>query len=325
MSPLVSVLMITYNHEQYIRDAIEGVLLQKTTFPIELVIGEDCSTDKTRSICIEYQKKYPDIIRLILNEKNLGAHLNLINVLSSCNGKYIALCEGDDYWTNPNKLQIQIDFLENNPDYVGCCHNVYKVDKNKNIINKVLPFNTNQDLTLNNLALQNTIPTLSLVFKNDTNLITYLNKFKNPIVSDYIINLYLAKNGKIKYLNQIMGNYRFHESGVVSSCTYHVHKKLFHLTAWVDLINSLKKDFPEVKNEFNKQIFYYNENIFILSIIIHSKKNIKKLSVYFLKKYKYFKGNKLRLIISSLIGIFFPKLIILKRKTFNKDYYDTPK
>jgi len=120
--PLVSVCMITYNHENFIKDAIEGILMQKTSFPIELIIGEDCSTDNTRKIVKDYEEKYPEIIFAQYSEKNLGMINNFLNVLQAARGKYIALCEGDDYWTDPLKLQKQVDFLEANPEYVICAN-----------------------------------------------------------------------------------------------------------------------------------------------------------------------------------------------------------
>lgn len=131
--PLVSVKMITYNHEPYIAQAIEGVLQQKTTFPIELIIGEDCSTDGTRKIVLEYQKKYPNVIRVLTSDQNVGARRNGIRTDSPCRGKYIAYCEGDDYWHDLQKLQKQVDFLEQNPDY-GAVHSdvvLYDVSQKK--------------------------------------------------------------------------------------------------------------------------------------------------------------------------------------------------
>ena len=116
--PLLSVCLITYNHENYIRQAIEGVLMQKVNFNWELIIAEDCSTDKTRDIILEYKKKHPDFIKLILQEKNVGPAKNWIELITKPNSKYIAYFEGDDYWTDPLKLQKQVGFLEANPDYV---------------------------------------------------------------------------------------------------------------------------------------------------------------------------------------------------------------
>jgi glycosyltransferase involved in cell wall biosynthesis len=114
--PLVSVKMITYNHAPFIAQAIEGVLQQKTNFPFELVIGEDCSTDGTREIVFEYQKKHPDIIRVITSDSNVGTKKNSRRTSKACRGKYLAYCEGDDYWQSPDKLQKQVDYLESHPD-----------------------------------------------------------------------------------------------------------------------------------------------------------------------------------------------------------------
>lgn len=121
-NPLVSVHMLTYNHERYIRQAIEGVLNQKTDFEYELVIGEDASTDQTREICFEYQRRYPEKIRVLWSETNLYVNGggNGTRVTAACRGKYIAYCEGDDYWTNPDKLQMQVDAFRVNPK-LGIC------------------------------------------------------------------------------------------------------------------------------------------------------------------------------------------------------------
>lgn len=133
--PVVSVKMLTYNHAPFIAKAIEGVLQQKTTFPIELVIGEDCSTDDTRKIVFDYQKKYPYIIRVITSGRNVGMKINGHRTFKACRGSYIAFCEGDDYWHNFNKLQLQFDYLENHPEcgLVYSSYDVYHV-KNKKLI-----------------------------------------------------------------------------------------------------------------------------------------------------------------------------------------------
>jgi len=117
----VSICMITYNHEKYITQAIEGVLNQKTKFDFELVIGEDCSTDSTKEIVYKHKKRYPEKIKVITSEANVGIIQNFIRTLNSCRGKYIAICEGDDYWTYPYKIQKQFDFLESHPEY-GLVH-----------------------------------------------------------------------------------------------------------------------------------------------------------------------------------------------------------
>ncbi len=131
-NPVVSVHMITYNHEPYIREAIEGVMMQKTDFEFELVIGEDCSQDKTREICFEYQKKYPDKIRVLWWHENVSVFGgNARRVTAHCRGEFIAFCEGDDYWIDPLKLQKQVDVMRKCPN-VGLCFTgakIYKEDE----------------------------------------------------------------------------------------------------------------------------------------------------------------------------------------------------
>jgi glycosyltransferase involved in cell wall biosynthesis len=139
-NPVVSVHMITYNHEPYIRQAIEGVMMQQTDFEFELIIGEDASQDKTREICFEYQKKYPDKIRVLWwheNVSKLGG--NSRRVFSRCRGEFIAFCEGDDYWTDPLKLQKQVDIMRENPN-VGLCFCGAQI--NNSLTSKILNWNS---------------------------------------------------------------------------------------------------------------------------------------------------------------------------------------
>lgn len=127
MEPLLSVVTITYNHEPFIRKCIEGVLMQKVNFPMEFIIADDCSTDGTRAICEEYAVQYPELIRFVNSENNVGAVENENRALLAARGKYIATCEGDDYWTDPLKLQKQVDFLEAHLDYSVCFHRFKKI------------------------------------------------------------------------------------------------------------------------------------------------------------------------------------------------------
>lgn len=213
---VVSALMITYNHEPFIREAIEGVLMQQASFPVELVIGEDCSTDRTRDICLEYQQKYPEKIRLLLNEKNLGMMPNFIQTLNACTGKYIALCEGDDYWTDKLKLQKQVDFLEGNEEYMICAHDVWvKTEgelKEDFIIKKRYPKTTFNVFDL--LIYGNQIHTPSVVFRN--NLANYPEQALKSPLGDFFLWVWLTREGGlIKKLDEKMGVYR-HGVGLFS-------------------------------------------------------------------------------------------------------------
>ena len=163
----VSVAITTYNHEKYIAQCIESALMQKSDFKYEIIIGEDCSTDNTRKICREYKKRYPEIIRLIEHKENVGLRKNNYSVWSSAKGKYIAYLEGDDFWTNENKLQIQVDFLEQNPEFMGSGHQTFLYFENNPAKNRL--FSRLDDLTEINFT-QNIeswlFATCSFVFRN---------------------------------------------------------------------------------------------------------------------------------------------------------------
>jgi len=210
-NPLISVLMITYNHEKFIAQAIESVLIQQVNFKYEIVIGEDCSTDRTKDIVVDYQEKYSDRIKLLSQEKNAGMHKNFIDAYYSCRGKYIALLEGDDYWTDPHKLQKQVEFLEANPEYVICFHRVKVLEKNRFVEDDITEQRYNNIITfpvnLNNLlTLGNFIHTPSVVFRNIIK--EYPWEYLLSPVGDYFLYIILAKNGYIKRLEDVMAVYR---------------------------------------------------------------------------------------------------------------------
>ena len=133
--PLVSVVMLTYNHERYLAEAIESVIFQQTSFPVELLIGEDCSTDGTKEIALGYQKRFPEVIRIITSEKNVGGPRNHARLIAAARGKYIAFCEGDDFWHRPDKLACQVAVLESDPNISFLSTGVRMVSENGVVIN----------------------------------------------------------------------------------------------------------------------------------------------------------------------------------------------
>ena len=214
-NPLVSVCMITYNHEKYIRDAIEGVLIQKTNFPIELIIGEDCSTDNTRKIVKEYEAKYPEIIIAQYPEINRGMMNNFATVLQSVRGKYIALCEGDDYWIDPYKLQKQVDFLEENPDYGlvhADCHFYYEdmgkweYNANKNLSNSI-KFASKKELFYCLVDSECKIRTATALFRRDL-LKKRPADAKSFSMGDTTMWLDFSQLAKFKYFDEVFAVYR---------------------------------------------------------------------------------------------------------------------
>lgn len=131
---IVSVIVLTYNHKNYIRQALDSILMQEVGFRYEILIGDDASTDGTSAIVQEYAENYPDVIRAFIRKKNIGATNNLYDLFQRTRGKYIASCEGDDFWIDPRKLQIQVDWLSDNTEYIGCYHSCMVVDEsNRNV------------------------------------------------------------------------------------------------------------------------------------------------------------------------------------------------
>jgi len=208
----VSACIIAYNHEQYIKDCLEGALKQNVDFEYEIIISEDYSTDRTREICQEYGKKYPDKIKLHLNEKNLGLIGNWVKALNLCQGEYIAICEGDDYWTDPDKLKKQVDFLDSHKDFSLSSHNA-EVIKNSAVIRKYCGDKHPEIMDLKYLlAYGSGGPTCSLVIRNSAiqNLPDWFSKMK---ACDWTIQVMAARQGKMKYFKDIMGVYRKHDKG----------------------------------------------------------------------------------------------------------------
>lgn len=204
---LLSVCLITYNQEKFIRNAIESILMQKVNFDWELIIADDCSTDGTREILKEYKEKHPDIIKLILQKKNVGPAKNHIELISTPKSKYIALCDGDDYWTDSLKLQKQVDFLEANQDYVLCFHQIKILKNNGTIVDDFITKVPENYETIDTLAkLGNYIHTPTVVYRNIIS--EFPLDFKTAPIGDYFLYMLLAKSGKLGYLNESMAVYR---------------------------------------------------------------------------------------------------------------------
>jgi glycosyltransferase involved in cell wall biosynthesis len=204
--------MITYNHEAFINEAIQGVLKQKISFDFEFIIANDASSDKTDLNIQEVLENHPEVdFKYYNHSKNKGMIDNFLFALASCNGKYIALCEGDDYWIDPLKLQKQIDFLESHPDYEMCFTNIEVVNssgkkiKDRLIINPKKYSFTHKDMVI-------WAPTLTRVFLNRD--FSVLNK-PSPGM-DTLMLVYQSTLGKINFLDEVTGSYRVHDGGVFS-------------------------------------------------------------------------------------------------------------
>lgn len=213
---MVSVCMITYNHEPYIVQAVESALMQQTDFAYEIVIGEDCSTDRTRALLTDLQRRYPDKIRLLLPATNLGMMPNFMQTLKACAGKYIALLEGDDYWTDPRKLQKQVDFMESNPDFVLCYHSARVIQEGTEGEANFSNANQKEVSTIEDLIRGWFIMTATILLRREA-MPEFPGWFAHVLNGDYALQLLLThQGGKMYYLNEVMAVYRRHGTGANS-------------------------------------------------------------------------------------------------------------
>ncbi|MCE5348302.1 MAG: GNAT family N-acetyltransferase [Bacteroidales bacterium] len=258
--PLLSVCVITYNHEQFIAQSFEGILMQKTNFDFEIVVGEDCSKDNTRKIVLEYANEYPGKFKLILHKHNNGAIANQIAVLQSCSGKYVSICEGDDYWTDPYKLQKQIIFLEANPNY-GLVHTDFdelRVENNKivkSIIKSLNPkkeWQEGQEFVKWYVGGYTKIITCTVCFRKSVfdSFIDY-NEFHNPLfnkMGDIQLFCTIGGNSKVKY---------FEESTCIKRVLKESASHSENYLKKVDFITSISNAFEYYGKKFQVPEKYY--------------------------------------------------------------------
>lgn len=295
--PLVSICCQTYNHKVYIGQAIESFLMQKTNFKFEILLRDDASTDGTAEICKKYAMKFPNLINFLAYDENQlskGVKPFSDNV-KRAQGKYIALCEGDDYWTDPCKLQKQVDFLEQNPEYTLCAHQYLILNEDVFDVSFQADSPTSSqkyiEVNMNQLIQGHPFATHSIVFRKSV-----FNHFPNWLIKspygDYAIYFLCAIQGKLAMLNEVMGVYRKHANGIYTSLNdssiglitrYSQHIKFYKM-----IRKELKSYFTSIHDYllYESILFYYNK------ILIESKKynNIK--YYFFLVDFLNFKLNE---------------------------------
>ena len=278
----VSVCITTFNHEMFIEQALDSVLMQEVDFDYEVIIGEDDSSDNTRNIVKAYKEKYPNKIRLFLNDRKNIIYIdgkptgrwNFLNNLQNSRGQYIALLDGDDFWTSKHKLQKQVDFMEDHTECAICFHNALLLDNDENVGKTMLPDNFKKISSLEDLLHGNFIPTCSTLFRN--HLFSEFPEWYLKIrMGDWPLHILNAQFGKIGYINEVMGCYRKHKGSNWSSkklvdqyllsntaCNY--FKRLFHGNdRYLEIIDSTIKEYntiiaQEYKNsgDYLKYIFH---------------------------------------------------------------------
>ncbi|MBE7445668.1 MAG: glycosyltransferase [Planctomycetia bacterium] len=266
--PLVSICCITYNHEPYIRDAIEGFLMQEAGFPFEIIIHDDASTDKTAEIIREYEQKHPDIIKPIYqteNQYSKGVKPNPAYNFPRARGKYIALCEGDDYWTDPKKLQKQVDVMEANPECTMSSHASKLKYEGRNISEGLLrPKWKSSVFTTDEIILGGGgfFATNSMVFKK--NIIKNLPRFYlEAPVGDTPLVLLCATEGSVFYIDECMSVYRKNVPGSWNERVLHDRdKSKEHLIKMLQMyeqfdVYTIQKYSPSIRHQISKRIRYH--------------------------------------------------------------------
>jgi len=271
-TPLVSIICTTYNQEHYIRQTLDGFLAQKTSFPIEIIVHDDASTDNTPLIIKEYENRYPNLFRNIYREENWyskGKNIWEYLFVKVARGKYIAICEGDDYWTDPNKLEKQVWYLEQHQEIIVCFHQV-SIKNNNNIYSSKEP--PKKRLTQKDLAKTNYINTCSVVFRNIVSKIDLTSLTKSK-AADYILWILLSGFGDLYYTSDNMACYRIAANGSIWSSKSAVYQYKNWILTLKTAIKNCKK---ETKPTLYRQI--------IMCYIIYIYKYCKAICEYSGKK-----------------------------------------
>ena len=235
--PDIGIAMLTYNHGKYIKQALESIVMQETNYSYKIILADDFSTDNTREILLDFQQKYPERIKLILQDENIGASKNNLDLHANLEGKYIAALEGDDYWTDPLKLQKQVDFLEENPDCNLCYHRVmiYDVEAKVFMDDDINSSKILQKKEIEYLAeFGNLMHTPSVLYRNNIDMKKNSSLF-NYSAGDYVLWFLNAEKGTLAYLPDIMAVYRMSHSSAWAKKDYS-----YRVYKWLDILVALK-------------------------------------------------------------------------------------
>jgi glycosyltransferase involved in cell wall biosynthesis len=219
LSKKISVIVTAYNHEKYIAQCLDSIIMQKGYFDLEVILGDDCSKDTTRKIMMEYSEKYPGLFVLLPPQANLGIPHNIKRCLKACSGDYIAFCEGDDYWTDSYKLQKQLDFMESHPAYSLCFNAIviYREESNRFETHFDQLHMVNDTLTIEDLIEHNAIGNFSCCMYRTIDIQALQNKLFDIPMADWLFNMACGQIGKIGFIRDWMSVYRIHDNGAWSS------------------------------------------------------------------------------------------------------------
>lgn len=253
--PTVSIVTITYNQEKYIAKALESFAMQKTDFDIEVIVADDCSTDRTPEIIKKYAEKYPHLFKPIIRKKNIGITANCVDAFQNTTGKYVAFCEGDDYWTDPEKLQQQVNLMEKNPNYGLCFHPVKVFFDNGENPQFIYPETSDTSkFTISELLKHNFIQSNSVLYRSQD----YKDLPTDVMPLDWYLHLYHAKFGGIGFIDRTMSAYRRHAGSVWWNSDKKVEEiwqkhGIAHLTLYIRML-TLYGDNPAYAKTINDAI-----------------------------------------------------------------------
>ncbi|WP_019038850.1 glycosyltransferase [Psychroflexus tropicus] len=256
----VSVRLMTYMHAPFIKEAMDGIMMQKTDFKFEVVVGDDFSTDGTLDIIRTYSETKNVHIKILKREKGdaywqkrqeLGRLYNFINILENCSGKYVALLDGDDYWTDPLKLQKQVDFLEENEDYSMCFHKAKVISEASTMTTNIYDHLEEKEYSGEEILNQWSIPTASVMFRNRYDLEILSKPNKDILFGDILLFLFLATKGKLFCLKDEMSVYRRNGQGVSVKGRFTSKRKLIHYKTLYQLLQ------PNFKNALENLVIKY--------------------------------------------------------------------
>lgn len=324
----VSICMITYNHESFVEKAIDSILSQKTNFNFELIIGDDHSSDKTLAVINKFKKKYTNKIFLIKRKKNIGIMKNFDDILGRCKGEYIALCEGDDYWTNSKKLQKQVDFLDNNREFSICSHNVSIKDEISNRKYNWLGKDHQNVSTIREILKYGSGgATCSIIFRNNKKIIDDFHSLSGKVKGgDWLLQIICTKYGNLKYFAEVMGVYRRHNNGATFTKSLQEEIDIFD-TGGVKTCEIIDKHLNHKYTseiEFNLRKYFYPNlmNIYLrYGDSKNAKKYAKKIIYLSLKAKSHYLKDYLRSLYICLMPINLIHFVHLKISTLRHYNY----
>lgn len=296
----VSIFLLTYNQESFIAQTIESILIQKTNFNFQIVIGEDCSADATRTICETYATNNPKSIKLLpALEKNIGLIANYMRTIKACDGKYIAICDGDDYWIDELKLQKQVDFLELNPQFSIVYTKVLKLFPDGTLKESV-PKSSNNEANFNDLIFDNFIPSVTALFRNNQSKSDVPKWIEGFPYGDWPTYLWTIKDGgKIHFINDVTAVYRTQIGVSAQVRKSHSNTVLVNLNILICMLNdesfkhkksiinqAIQKHKIRLMTSYNREKHYYKGVKQYLSIFFKEKPNFKLTKLYLYSIYK---------------------------------------